>query len=68
MQPHAEANYFSVTERKNHKLVSSEAGLIIMPEKPFIAVSPDLLIECLCCSQGLEEIKCPYSIRNTSPS
>ena len=68
MEPHAKANYLSVAKKNHRKLVSSEAGLVIMPEKPFIAVSPDLLIECLCCGQGLVEIKCPYSIRGTTPS
>ena len=68
MEPHAKANYLSVAKKNHRKLVSTEAGLVIMPEKPFIAVSPDLLIECLCCGQGLVEIKCPYSIRDTTPS
>ena len=46
MEPHAKANYLSVAKKNHRKLVSTEAGLVIMPEKPFIAVSPDLLIEC----------------------
>ena len=58
MEPHAKANYLSVTEKNHRKLVSSEAGSIIMPEKPFIAVSPDLLIDCLCCGQGVTKFLC----------
>ena len=39
-----------------------------MKGKPFIAVSPDLQIDCVCCGKGLVEIKCPYSVRETVPS
>ena len=55
--------------KKSHKkLKSSDPGLVVMKTKTFIAVSPDLDIKCDCCGQGLVEIKCPYSIRDTSPS
>ena len=33
-----------------------------------LAASPDLLIECTCCGEGLLEIKCPYSIANECPT
>ena len=68
MEPHAKAYYLSVTKKKHKKLTSSEAGLVVMEEKPYIAVLPDLQIECICCGKGFVEVKCPYSIRDTVPS
>ena len=32
-----------------------------------IGATPDGLISCSCCGQGVLEIKCPFSIRNASP-
>ena len=43
-------------------------GLVVMKTKPYIAVSPDLKVKCNCCGEGLVEIKCPYSIKETIPS
>ena len=64
MEPHAKAHHLSVTKKKHRKLTSSEAGLLVMEVKPYIAVSPDLQIECICCGEGLVEVKCPYSVRD----
>ena len=60
----------SVTKKKIRKLTSSdlEAGLVVIKEKPYIAVSPGLQIECICCGKGLVKVKCPYSIRDIVPS
>lgn len=33
-----------------------------------MGASPDLLVECSCCGQGVVEIKCPYSIVNKTPT
>ena len=68
MEPHAKAYYLPVTKKKHRKLTSSEAGLVVKEEKPYIAVSSDLQIECICCGKGLVEVNCPYSIRDTVPS
>jgi len=34
----------------------------------YLAASPDGIISCTCCGEGLLEIKCPYKHRNTPPS
>ena len=47
---------------------SEQAGLVVLPGKPFVAASPDLMIKCECCGEGLVEIKCPYSIRDVKPT
>ena len=68
MEIHAKKKYLSLMKKSHKKLKSSDPGLVVMKTKTFIAVSPDLDIKCDCCGQGLVEIKCPYSIRDTSPS
>jgi hypothetical protein len=53
---------FSITMRKQHKNFSiSETGLWVSMENPFIASSPDGLVNCACCGTGVVEIKCPYT-------
>ena len=44
-----------------HKSFSvTNSGLVLHPMYPFMGVSPDGLVNCSCCSNGLVEIKCPY--------
>ncbi|XP_072039939.1 uncharacterized protein [Amphiura filiformis] len=38
-----------------------EAGLHLSAEHPFIAASPDGIISCDCCGEGLLEVKCPFT-------
>ena len=68
LEPHAKSVYLSIAKTSHRKLKSAETGLIIMDQKPFIEVSPDLEVDCECCGKGLVEIKCPYSIRDTAPT
>ncbi|KAK3086590.1 hypothetical protein FSP39_020732 [Pinctada imbricata] len=39
----------------------SHVGLCISPKQPFIAASPDGLVRCQCCGEGLLEIKCTFT-------
>ena len=41
-------------------------GLRVNPKFPHLGTSPDGLISCSCCGRGVVEIKCPFSIRNSS--
>ena len=68
LEPHAKSFYLSIAKKSHRKLKSAETGLVIMDQKPFIGVSPDLEVDCECCGKGLVEIKCPYSIRDTAPT
>ena len=43
------------------------AGLYVDPQMPHLGATPDGLVSCLCCGDGLLEIKCPYSIRDCDP-
>lgn len=53
--------------RKKHDTFNiQESGLVLSPKYPFMGASPDGLIKCKCCGDGVLEIKCPYSCRNKS--
>ncbi|XP_050404746.2 uncharacterized protein LOC126820664 [Patella vulgata] len=43
-------------------------GLIVLQDKPQYGASPDGIVSCSCCQDGLVEIKCPMSIAHTCPS
>lgn len=43
-----------------------ECGLYIYESKPFIAASPDLMMQCDCCEKASVEIKCPFRLSRES--
>ena len=43
-------------------------GLHVNPKYPYLGASPDGLVTCACCGNGLLEVKCPYSVRNSPPT
>lgn len=45
-----------------------DTGLHIKTMYPYLGASPDGLITCNCCRDGVLEIKCPYSVRHLSPT
>ena len=49
----------------NFKCVLS--GLVVNPLYPHLGASPDGVINCDCCGEGLLEIKCPYSAKSVHP-
>lgn len=56
----ARKEYISTKSQKHTNLVVSLSGLVLHPELPFIASSPDGRVSCSCCPQfGALEIKCP---------
>lgn len=68
MEPHAKKMYIAMSKNKHKNLKTEEAGLIINIHKPYVAVSPDLEVECDCCGKGLLEVKSPYSIKGEQPT
>lgn len=40
------------------------SGLQINPAYPFLGASPDGLVSCACCGDGLLEIKCPFNCKD----
>ena len=37
-------------------------------EHPYLGATPDCIVWCNCCGEGILEIKCPYAHRNSSIS
>ena len=59
MEPIAKESYMK-SYRFSHSNVSfQECGLFIYKEAPFLSASPDMLVSCSCCGDGLLEVKCP---------
>ena len=42
--------------------------MVVFKDKPYISASPDLLVKCQCCGEGLCNIKCPESIKHQIPT
>ena len=49
--------YTTCSQSKHKNLKVSKCGLFISVEHPFIGASPDGTVECLCCGQGICEVK-----------
>ena len=62
-----EAYYTKMSELHSQFSIHS-CGLQINTLYPHLGASPDGIISCLCCGDGLVEVKCPYSIRDESPT
>ena len=66
----ARGQFVAEMQRQNEHInpAVTECGLYLSEEKPFIAASPDGIVECDCCGQSVLEIKCPYSHRDKALS
>ena len=58
--------YFKNLQLLHEDLVIADSRLVINPQWPFIAASPDGVVDCKCCENVVLEIKCPYVHRNDS--
>jgi len=58
--------YFKKQTLSHEGLSIVDSGLVINSQWPFIAATPDGVINCTCHGQGVLEIKCPYSHRYES--
>ena len=63
-EPVARGKYVEIMSRQHISFHCSETGLHVYKEYPYLAASPDGIIECKCCGKGLLEIKCPFSLRH----
>lgn len=52
--------YEKVSKSQDQNFSVEENGLFVNPKWPYIGISPDGIICCLCCGKGTLEIKCPY--------
>ena len=66
MESIAVAAYVKAMEAEHKDFQFFKAGLILNNKWPFLGASPDGLICCKCCGEGVLEVKCPYSCREIS--
>lgn len=59
--------YKLLAEKEHENSTIRECGLFICKDAPYLAASPDAVVACSCCGEGLLEIKCPFKHRNVSP-
>jgi len=69
MESIAVEKYVNVMRRRRHRqLKVDRCGLFVCSDVPYIGASPDRLVSCSCCGDGLLEVKCPYSCAGKPPS
>ncbi|XP_062620989.1 uncharacterized protein LOC134282605 [Saccostrea cucullata] len=61
MESVALQQYFFQYSKDHSKAQIMKSGLVISENYPFIGASPDSLISCQCCGNGIVEIKCSYT-------
>ena len=65
MEKEAKRDYINLATKSHSTMVVSDTGLHVLPESPYLAASPDGLIECKCHGKGVLEIKCPYKYKDS---
>nr|XP_054774925.1 uncharacterized protein LOC129283112 [Lytechinus pictus] len=69
MEPVARAKYAEHQQKRGHQDIEvKECGMFFHPRKSFLEASPDGLVSCKCCGEGLVEIKCPSTAPTEKPS
>lgn len=58
--------YTSACKDIHVRFQCKKSGLHISLEHPYLAASPDGLVNCTCCGEGVVEIKCPFNGREQS--
>lgn len=59
MEPIACETYKSYMKKGHKNVVFSNCGIFIDSVRPYLAASPDLIVSCSCCGDGVAEFKCP---------
>jgi hypothetical protein len=67
MEDEARSKYAKVYKARHHNVRVTETGLHVSASRGYIGASPDGLVSCDCCGQGVLEVKCPFSIAHTRP-
>lgn len=69
MEEEARTAYVKEVNRQKHNNINvSSSGLFVLSGMSYIGASPDGLVDCTCCGQGLLEIKCPLSVSHATPN
>ena len=61
-------HYVTLMKNYHNNLQVHSSGLVINLLYPYLGASPDGMVSCECCVDGLIEIKCPYKYRNEIPT
>lgn len=64
----AQEEFVQLASKQHGNFSFTPAGLHVHPTYPHLGASPDGLILCDCCGEGVLEIKCPYKYRNADLS
>ncbi|XP_078655658.1 uncharacterized protein LOC144902231 [Branchiostoma floridae x Branchiostoma belcheri] len=68
LEPVARDKYTALQEKRHKNLKVAECGLFVHPQKVFLGATPDGLVECDCCGEGLLEVKCPRTAATEQPA
>ena len=67
-EPIALKAYIEIAQQEHEEFCYLPAGLFVNPDFLHLRASPDCLISCKCCGEGLLEIKCPYKFQEQDPT
>ena len=67
-EENARKEYVMAIEGNHTNVQVRSSGLVINPSYLFLGASPDRIVVCDCCGEGLIEIKCTYKYRYDSPT
>ena len=59
MEPTAKKEFENKTKKRHSEFAVNECGIFLHKDNQFLGASPDLLVTCKCCGEGVVEIKCP---------
>lgn len=59
-EKNAIAQYCNTCLKSHDNYKITESGFRVNPEYPYIGATPDGLISCSCCGEGIIEVKCPF--------
>lgn len=59
----ARKEFVAIVETSHQHFKCRASGLQISTDYSFLAASPDGVVSCACCGEGLLEIKCPFTCR-----
>lgn len=68
MEPIARRVYIETMKKTHKNFTVEECGIFVDIDEPYLGASPDGLVSCNCCGEGVIEIKCPYSIAHLDPN
>ena len=68
MESHAKSQVISILKKSHKNFTSTNPGLKVDQIYPYLATSPDLLVTCHYCGNGIIEIKCHESVCESVPS